>query len=192
MTTAQVMQIVGTDGIPPEVFDYAPEMVIPSHMPGEPTTQTGEGGNPVPAQSSASVFERAKTFAKNLKMFITPHSMHYIAQAKQRLDVLALMGKSVPVDPETVAGIFDLPNWGTIDGATIQEKVFNWAKMQLTEKAKLAVLEKALGLAPPPEEGKPGPKPGQAGSGRPATNKKPAKLAQKGASGGGRVVRKTS
>jgi hypothetical protein len=192
MTTGQVMQIVGADGVAPEVFDYAPEMVIPSHMPGEPTTRIGANGDPEPTESNVSVFERAKTFAKNLKMFITPHSMHYIAQAKQRLDLLALMGKNVPVDPETVAGIFDLPNWGTINGATIQEKVFNWAKMQLLEKSKLAILEKALGLAPPEPEGKPGPKPGQAGSGRPATNAKPAKLAQKGPSGGGRVVRKTS
>jgi hypothetical protein len=187
-----VMQIVGADGVAPEVFDYAPDKVIPSHMEGEPTTKIGPDGKPVPVESSVSVFERAKTFAKNLKMFITPHSMHYIAQAKQRLDLLALMGKKVPVDPETVAGIFDLPNWGTIDGATIQEKVFNWAKMQLLEKSKLAILEKALGLAPPEPEGKPGPKPGQPGSGRPATNQKPAKLAQKGPSGGGRVVRKTS
>jgi len=192
MTVPQVMQIVGADGVAPEVFDYSPEMVIPSHMPGEPTTRMGADGHPVPLESSVSVFERAKTFAKNLKMFITPHSMHYIAQAKQRLDLLALLGKGVPVDPETIANQFDLPNWGTIAGATIQEKVFNWAKMQLLEKSKLAILEKALGLAPPEPEGKPGPKPGQPGAGAPPTNKKPAKLAQKGPSGGGRVVRKTS
>jgi hypothetical protein len=193
MTTAEVMQIVGADGIAPEVFDYAPEMVIPSHLPGEMTTRIGADGNPEPVESSVGVFDRAKTFAKNLKMFITPHSMHYIAQAKQRLDLLALLGKGVPVDPETIATNFDLPNWGTIDGATIKEKVFNWAKEQLTEKAEIAKLEKALGLGQPPEGGdKPGPKPGQAGSGRPPEHKKPGKLAQKGTSGGGRVVNKTS
>lgn len=194
MTTAEVMQIVGADGIAPEVFDYAPEMVIPSHLPGEMTTRIGADGNPEPVESSVGVFDRAKTFAKNLKMFITPHSMHYIAQAKQRLDLLALLGKGVPVDPETIATNFDLPNWGTIDGSTIKEKVFNWAKEQLTEKAEIARLEKALGLGPPPEEGgdKPGPKPGAPGSGRPPEHKKPGKLAQKGPSGGGRVVNKTS
>ena len=192
MTVRETMQIVGADGIAPEVFDYSPEMIIPSHMPGEPTTKIGVNGQPEPVPSTVSVFDRAKTFAKNLKFFITPHSMHYIAQAKQRLDLLALMGKNVPVDPETTANIFDLPNWGTIDGATIQEKVFNWAKTQLLEKSKLAILEKALGLAPPPEPEKPGPKPGQAGSGRPPQHKKPGKITQKGSSGGGRAVVKTS
>jgi hypothetical protein len=193
MTTAEVMQIVGADGIAPEVFDYAPEMVIPSHLPGEMTTRIGADGNPEPVESSVGVFDRAKTFAKNLKMFITPHSMHYIAQAKQRLDLLALLGKGVPVDPETIATNFDLPNWGSIDGATIKEKVFAWAKEQLVEKAKIAKLEKALGLGQPEEGGdKPGPKPGQAGSGRPPEHKKPGKVAQKGTAGGGRVVVKTS
>jgi len=189
MTVAEVMQIVGADGIAPEVFDYAPEMVIPSHMPGEPTTRIGANGQPQPVSSSVSVFDRAKTFAKNLKFFITPHSIHYIAQAKQRLDLLALLGKGVPVDPETIANQFDLPNWGSIDGATIQEKVFNWAKMQLAEKAKLAKLELSLGLAPPPEPGdKPGPKPGQAGSGAPPKKPGQGKVKQKGTASGGRAV----
>jgi len=193
MTTAEVMQIVGADGIAPEVFDYAPEMVIPSHLPGEMTTRIGADGNPEPVESSVGVFDRAKTFAKNLKMFITPHSMHYIAQAKQRLDLLALLGKGVPVDPETIATNFDLANWGSIDGATIKEKVFAWAKEQLVEKAKIAKLEQSLGLGQPEEGGdKPGPKPGQAGSGRPPEHKKPGKVAQKGTAGGGRVVVKTS
>jgi hypothetical protein len=134
------------------------------------------------------VFDRAKTCAKNLKFFITPHSIHYIAQAKQRLDLLALLGKGVPVDPETIANQFDLPNWGSIDGATIQEKVFNWAKMQVEERAKIAKLEKSLGLAPPEEPEKPGPKPGQAGSGAPPKKPGQGKVKQKGPSGGGRAV----
>lgn len=188
MTTSRTMQYVGAKGIAPEVFDYSPEMITPSHLPGEQTFDPE--GNPV--KSNADVYTRAKTFANNLRYFITPHSLHYIAQKEMKLNLLALLGKGVPVDPETISGQFDLPNWGTIDGSTIKEKVFAWAKEQLTEKAEIAKLEKALGLGQPEESGKPGPAPGAPGAGRPSTNKKGPKAAQKGAASGGRVVLKTS
>jgi hypothetical protein len=188
MTTSRTMQYVGAKGIAPEVFDYSPEMITPSHLPGEQTFDPE--GNPV--KSNADVYTRAKTFANNLRYFITPHSLHYIAQKEMKLNLLALLGKGVPVDPETISGQFDLPNWGTIDGSTIKEKVFAWAKEQLTEKAEIAKLEKALGLGQPEEASKPGPAPGAPGAGRPSTNKKGPKAAQKGAASGGRVVLKTS
>jgi hypothetical protein len=185
MPVRTLIDYLGTDGIPATVFDYSPDMVIPSHMPGEQTVDAM--GQPV--DSTVETLTRAKTFARNLRTFMTPHSMHYIAQAKQRLDTLALMGKGVPIDPETVATVFDLPNWGSIDGSTIKEKVFNWAKEQLTEKADIAKLEKSLGLGQPEEGGgKPGPKPGQAGSGRPPQKPGQGKVKQKGAASGGRAV----
>jgi hypothetical protein len=184
MPTATIMNYTGATGIAPAVFDYKPDMVIPSHLPGEKTIDAE--GNPVPAKSAP--MERARYFAKNLKYFITPHSLHYIAQKENKLNVLAAQGKGLVIDPMTMAEVFDVSNWGTIEGSTVKERVFNWAKEQLTEKADIAKLEKALGLAPPPEEG-----PGQGkGGGRPNTNKKPPKAAQKGAASGGRVVVKTS
>jgi hypothetical protein len=184
MTTARTMQYVGANGIAPEVFDYAPEMITPSHMPGELTIDA-EGK---PVKSNVGEYDRAKYFANNLRYFITPHSLHYIAQKEMKLNLLALLGKGVPVDPETIAGQFDLPNWGSIDGSTIKEKVFAWAKEQVTEKAEIAKLEKALGLGAPPEQG-----PGQgAGGGPKPTNKRNPKVKQKGTASGGRVVLSTS
>lgn len=193
MTTSRTMQYVGASGIAPEVFDYAPDSIVPSHLPGEKTIE-GTDGTPQP--SIAPNLIRAIAFAKNLRFCITPHSLHYIAQKEMKLNLLALLGKGVPVDPETIANQFDLPNWGSIEGSTIKEKVFNWAKEQLQEKADIMKLEKALGLGPPegaPEGGgKPGPKPGQLGAGRPPTNKKGPKAKQKGTASGGRVVLSTS
>lgn len=185
-TTADIMQIVGAEGVAPEVFDYSPDMVIPSHMPGEQTIDVD--GNLV--SSDVDVFTRAKHFAKNVKYFITPHSLHYIAQNKFKLNLLAAQGKGVIVDPETMAQAFEIPNWGTIEGNTVKEKVFNWAKEQLVEKADIAKLEKALGMAPAQEPSKPGPAPGQGGA--PHTHQKPPKAKQKGAASGGRVVVSTS
>jgi len=189
LPTRTLMDYLGTDGIAPSVFDYAPDMVIPSHMPGEQTVD--DQGNPV--ASNVDQITRAKNFERNVREYITPHSMHYIAQSKQKLNLLALLGKGVPVDPETIAGQFDLPNWGSIEGSTIKEKVFNWAKEQLTEKAEIAKLAQALGLGDM-EQGpaKPGPKPGQPGAGHPPSNKKSPTLGQKGPSGGGRAVVKTA
>jgi hypothetical protein len=190
MTTARTMQYVGATGIAPEIFDYSPETLVPSHLPGEQTFDAS--GNETPSVATDPSI-RAKHFANNLRFFITPHSLHYIAQKEMKLNLLALLGKGVPVDPETIAAQFDLPNWGSIEGSTIKEKVFNWAKEQLQEKADLMKLSHSLGLDPPPEaEGKPGPKPGQPGAGRPSTNKKPPKVAQKGTASGGRAVVKTS
>lgn len=191
MTVPRTMQYVGATGIAPEVFDYAPDMITPSHLPGEQTIDS----NGQEVASTADKLTRSRTFAKNLRFFITPHSLHYIAQKEMKLNLLALLGKGVPVDPETIAAQFDLPNWGNIEGSTVKEKVFNWAKEQLTEKAQLAKLEQALGLGAPPEAGgggggKPGPKPGAGG--RPATNAKNPKLKQKGTASGGRVVMSTS
>jgi hypothetical protein len=183
MTTGCIMQIVGAESIAPEVFDYAPDMVVPSHLPGEQTIDAD--GNTT--ESKVDVYTRAKTFAKNLQYFITPHSLHYIAQNKFKLNLLAAHGKGVIIDPETMAHAFEIPNWGNIEGSTVKEKVFEWAKEQLKEKADIAKLAKSLGLEPEPEaETKPGPSAGHGG--RPATDKKNPKAKQKGAASGGRVV----
>jgi hypothetical protein len=187
MPTGRIMQYVGATGIAPEVFDYAPDSVIPSHLPGEATTDA-EGAL---LSSKTDPWLRAKTFAKNLRFFITPHSLHYIAQAQQRLNLLALIGKGVPMDPQTIAEQFDVPNWGSIDGATVKERVFEWAKEQLMEKAELAKLAKALGFGQEEEGGgKPGPAPGHGG----APPKKPGQgqIRQKGIASGGRVVNATT
>lgn len=185
MTTAQVMQIVGAEAIAPEVFDYSPEMVIPSHLPGEQTIDA-EGKA---TTSGADVFTRAKNFAKNIKLFITPHSLHYIAQNKFKLNILAAQGRGIVLDPETMANAFEIPNWGTIEGSTVKEKVFNWAKEQLSEKADIMKLQQALGMVPPPGaegDGKPGPDKGKGG--RPQTAQHPPRLKQKGMASGGRPV----
>jgi hypothetical protein len=179
-----LMDYVGAEGIAASTFDYEPYSIVPSHLTGEQTTDAA--GNPVPSKAPES--ERAKNFLRNLRVSVTPHSMHYIAQAQKKLNLLALLGKGVPIDPETLATEFDLSNWGTIEGSTIKEKVLNWAKEKLTDEAEIAKLKHALGLDPPEDAGKPGPKPGQAGSGRPPVKPGAGKVKQKGAASGGRAV----
>jgi hypothetical protein len=183
MTVGRIMQYVGPESIAPEIFDYSPESLTPSHLPGEQTIN--EQGEHVP--SAVDPYVRLRNFLQSLRYFITPHSLHYIAQNKFKLNLLAAQGKGVIVDPETMANAFEIPNWGSIEGSTVKEKVFNWAKEQLTEKAEIAKLAKALGMGGDDDgEHKPGPPPGQGG--RPQTNQNAPKAKQKGAASGGRVV----
>jgi hypothetical protein len=184
MPVGVLADYVGVDAIAPATFDYKPYSIIPSHLEGEQTTDAA--GNPV--ESGVTESERAKNFLRNIRVSVTPHSMHYIAQAQKKLNLLALLGKGVPIDPETLANEFDLSNWGSIEGSTIKEKVLNWAKEKLTDEAEIAKLQHALGLDPPDAGGKPGPKPGAPGSGRPAHNPGSGKVRQKGAASGGRAV----
>ena len=184
MPVGVLADYVGVDAIAPATFDYKPYSIIPSHLEGEQTTDAE--GNPV--ESGVTESERAKNFLRNIRVSVTPHSMHYIAQAQKKLNLLALLGKGVPIDPETLANEFDLSNWGSIEGSTIKEKVLNWAKEKLTDEAEIAKLQHALGMDPPDTGGKPGPKPGAPGSGRPPVKPGAGKVAQKGASGGGSAV----
>ena len=184
MPVGVLADYVGVDAIAPATFDYKPYSIIPSHLEGEQTTDAE--GNPV--ESGVTESERAKNFLRNIRVSVTPHSMHYIAQAQKKLNLLALLGKGVPIDPETLANEFDLSNWGSIEGSTIKEKVLNWAKEKLTDEAEIAKLQHALGMDPPDPAGKPGPKPGAPGSGRPPVKPGAGKVTQKGASGGGRAV----
>jgi hypothetical protein len=184
MPVGVLADYVGVDAIAPATFDYKPYSIIPSHLEGEQTTDAA--GNPV--ESGVTESERAKNFLRNIRVSVTPHSMHYIAQAQKKLNLLALLGKGVPIDPETLANEFDLSNWGSIEGSTIKEKVLNWAKEKLTDEAEIAKLQHALGMDPPDAGGKPGPKPGAPGSGRPPVKPGAGKVAQKGAASGGRAV----
>ena len=184
MPVGVLADYVGVDAIAPATFDYKPYSIIPSHLEGEQTTDAE--GNPV--ESGVTESERAKNFLRNIRVSVTPHSMHYIAQAQKKLNLLALLGKGVPIDPETLANEFDLSNWGSIEGSTIKEKVLNWAKEKLTDEAEIAKLQHALGMDPPDPAGKPGPKPGAPGSGRPPVKPGAGAVKQKGAASGGRAV----
>src|SRR5258708_34489478 len=83
MDTARVMQYVGADGIAPETFDYDPNSLVPSHLPGEnPGTATQ------PISSPTSKLRRARVMADNLRFFITPNSLHELTQMSYKLGLI--------------------------------------------------------------------------------------------------------
>ena len=100
-----------------EAFDYKPDSMVPSHMPGEdPGTATE------PKPSKTSTIERARTFASNLRFVITPRSLHELTQLSMRLGLIQLRKAGVQIDSQTIADAWSVPNYGTIPGSTVREK----------------------------------------------------------------------
>jgi hypothetical protein len=167
-TTARVMQVVGADSVTPEVFDYDPSSLVPSHAPGE---------DPSKGLSAMSARERAKVFADNLRFFILPNSLHEMSQMVMKLGLIQLKKAGVKIDSQTIAESWNIPNYGTIDGSTVMERFKNEQEMDLAFAAKMKELAGALGLLPqgPPGAGGPGAQP----EGRPNANTAPPALKSK-------------
>lgn len=173
-TTARVMQYVGADGVTPVILDFEPNSIVPSHMPGEDTSQS----------SGFNRRERALTFADNLRFFILPNSLHEYSQMVMKLGLIQLRKAGVWIDSQTIAEAWNVPNYGNIDGNTVVDRYWNEKRVELLHTAQLQAVAQAEGLMPPPGAGgapPPGaPKPnGAAPEGRPPSGQKPPHLENK-------------
>ena len=138
-TTPRVMQIVGADGITPQVLDYDPSSLVPSHAPGE----TPDG------PSRLAPRERARIFADNLRFFILPNSLHEMSQMVMKLGLIQLKKAGVMIDSQTIAEAWNVPNYGKIDGNTVMERYKTEQEQQIEFAARMKALVGELGLAPP-------------------------------------------
>jgi hypothetical protein len=175
-TTPRIMQIVGPTGVTPEVFDYDPTRIIPSHMPGESPDS--------PSASTAA--QRARTFADNLRFMILPGTLHEMTQMVMKLGLIQLKKAGVIIDSQTIAEAWQIPNWGSIEGSTVIERYKREKEMEIEFAARMAELGQSLGMGQPPGAAAPGKNP----EGRPATNANPPKLESK--DGGARSTISTS
>lgn len=160
-TTARVMQIVGPDGITPQVFDYDPSSLVPSHMPGE---------NP-DAPSAADRITRARTFADNLEFFILPNSLHELTQTTMKLGLIQLKKAGVKIDSQTIAEAWNVPNYGTISGSTVMERFASEQEMDIEFAGRMHQIAGAEGLLPPAPPSNP--------VGRPPSGQEPPQLETK-------------
>lgn len=178
-TTRELMNYVGPDGVTQVTLDFDPTKLYPSHMEGEDKS----------GASAFSARERAKSFAKNLKLSITPNSLHAVTQTSQKLLQLQLFRAGFPISPMTVAKALDLENWGNLEGNTQIEQWQSFQNMTIEFKAKEAQLAQSL----MPQQGPQPPQaPGPAGKlteGRPPTgNQAPQAVVKNGANGPRAVV----
>jgi hypothetical protein len=136
---ARLMQTVGEDNMTLEPFDYNPDTMVPSHLPGE---DPGTGAEP--KHSSTGKIERARIFAANLRFVITPRSLHEITQMSQRLMLIQLKKAGVQIDSQTIADACNVPNYGDIKGSTVREKWENEQEQNLMFAARMKELGMSL------------------------------------------------
>ena len=174
---SRVMTYTGPDGVTPETLDLDPSKLVPSHMPGEDFEKA----------SQFSRMERAKAFCRNLRLQVAPGSIHGITQTQQKLLILQLWRGGFPINPERVAKVLGIENWGSLEGTTDLEK---WQSFKRIELEFAAALKKEAGaLMPSQSPSGTGPGGGPAGSGgRPPSGNRPPAARTKGSGEGPRAV----
>lgn len=192
--TKRIIEYIGGDNITPEVFDFDPASMIPSHMPEEfVADESGLVFNPPKDSEGKTTVSgypqafRAKRFVQNLRLISVPSTLLKLTQQSEQLKWLTLKKQGAPLSWATTLTKLGIENYGDVDGDTEHDKWKNETVEELKFKAQLAGAMQALGLG-----GEGGPGQGK-GGGRPNSNKKPAKIAQKGGEGGdARTTVKTS
>jgi hypothetical protein len=121
-TAARKVQVLGPDGLTEEDFDFDPDLMIPSHLPWE---------SPDDGPSQYNRIKRAEWHQNNFVMHIVPNSLHQVTQMTRKLLFLQLQRSGVPIDPWTLAEVFDIPNFGRPpDGAnTVVERWEAWQRI---------------------------------------------------------------
>jgi hypothetical protein len=184
--THRVMNIIGPDNITPQVFDFDPHSIVPSHMPDEMVF----GGAP-DTPSYYSQLDRAKYFAKNVRIISMPNTLLKITQMQEQLKWLQLYRGGAPIAFADVAKKLDIDNYGEVPGATLKERWFNETLEKMKLQALAALQAQKLGLAGGPDQGQGG---GGGGGkkphagGRPPSGKKPPQIKQKGGPAGPRTT----
>ena len=170
LTTADVMTYVGPDGVTPQTFDFDPKSIVPSHMPGEDTK----------GKSQFSKMERAKNFARNLKLQLAPGGLHGIPQTQQKLLLLQGSRAGLPIPARLIfEKVFGLENYEGLRKEWREDK--EW-ELEMAAKLKM----EGASLLPGGGGGPPGAPPKQGG--RPPSGKKPPTAKTKGSSEGPRSV----
>jgi hypothetical protein len=163
----RLMQIVGPLNVPQEIFDFRPDQIIPSHLPGED----------VDKDSPTSMIKRARMFADNLQFMILPNSLHEYAQMVTKLGLIQLKKAGVKLSSQALADAWQVANYGSFEGSTEIEKWQDEQRMDLEQMAKMKAIADEVGLTPPgaanPAAGKPNPE------GRPPSGNAAPALKQK-------------
>lgn len=174
----RVMEYVGPEKMAPEVFDYKPDDLIPSHLPDELV-----GGNFPETDSKYSNLERARWFVKQIRLVSVPSTLLKVTQMQQQLLLLQLKKGGAPIAWKKIFEAMDLNNPDQIiaDSFEEQEKL---EKLKIMAQIDIMQTLKKLGIDPSQLGG------GEANSGkphaggRPSTDSKPPKVKSKGAKGG--------
>jgi hypothetical protein len=179
-TTAEIMSYVGMNGVSLETFDYDPNSLIPSHLPGEMADH---------GASKHDKMDRAKWFAQQLSIVAVPTQLLNVTQQLERMMYMLFLQKGAQVSMGTIMEKLGVQNYGSAAGDTEREK---WKSEQVEElmfKLKTQMLAQsemqAAGMQPPPAPPGKGAGPGRGkGGGRPPSGKAPPKQEMRGTTTG--------
>ena len=157
-TAARRMQVLGPDGLADEDFDYRPGTLIPYAddeawlAAGGPDMKTSEMRRKLGAPDEWEAyfarnelvpqFERARWHKDNFQFTVTPYSLHEFNSVSRKLFYIQLQSRGFPLDPWTLAELFDIRNFGELPtipdpnsgeprkAQTILERWLAWMQMQ--------------------------------------------------------------
>src|SRR5215475_13008421 len=195
-TAAKRMQLIGPDGLAEEDYDYRPGTLIPYVHEGDWKSVEGPDLSSIEMRRKVGApmeweayfergelvpqFERARWHKNNFSFSVMPYSLHEFNSISRRLFYLQLQMRGFPIDPWTLAELFDIRNFGelpTIPDAetggvrkaqTILERWLAWTQMQ-------AKIQQAI-AGGMPQQGRGG----GGRQGRPATAQNPPTMETKG------------
>lgn len=180
-TAARRMQLLGAEGISDEDFDYRPGTLIP-YSDDSLWKQSFEDGKAPDMKSfemrrkfgapeeweayfargeTVPQFERARWHKDNFSFSVTPYSLHEFNSISRKLFYMQLQQRGFPLDPWTLAELFDIRNFGEVPfipdpetgearrARTIFERWTAWMQIQAT-------MQSALGGGQQPGGGKKG------------------------------------
>jgi hypothetical protein len=130
---ARTISYVGADQMSMQTFDFEPNDLVPSHLPGEDVS--------IPSATSRAA--RARHLADNMPFMIQPNSIHEMTQMSNKLGLMQLRKANVMISSETIASAWSVPNYGTCGGVTEIEKWQAEQELQL----QLALRAKAMAAA---------------------------------------------
>ncbi|CAN5951049.1 unnamed protein product [Sphagnum jensenii] len=176
--TQRIMEYIGPEKIAPEIFDYKPNDLIPSHLPDELI-----GSGFPETESQYTQLERARWFVKQIRLVSVPSTLLKVTQMQQQLLLLQLKKGGAPISWLTIFKAMDINNaeQEITDSYKEQEQL---EKMKLLAQIDLMQTMKKLGIDPAQLQG------GEANSGkphpggRPPSNQKPPRAKMKGSKGG--------
>lgn len=181
--TKRIIEYVGANKVAPQIFDFDPDSMIPSHMPDE----YKQGIVPT-APSNYDKIDRARRFAKNLRLVSVPSTLLELTQQAERMVWMSLKFKGAPLSWHSLLKKCGIEDIGDIDGVNEYERWKNETIEEIKFKAQIAMAMQQMGLG-----GDDGGKGQGKGGGRPPSGKKPMKQQMKGSKGGEpRVVNRES
>ncbi len=169
----RIIQILGPDNITPDIFDFDPHSLIPSHMPDEMVN-----GQVPTNPSNYTQLDRARRFAQNVRLVSVPSTLLRVTQMQEQLKWLQLYRGGAPIAFTDVAKKMDIENYGEVQGATLRERWFNEKLEDLKLQAVAQAQAMQLGLGGPPDQGAKGK--GHGKPGRPPSGKTAPRIKQKG------------